>query len=158
MVITYKDQPGSMTIQGDGSDAWNANWFQIQSYRFEDGTSFTRDQFISIALTADPNNAPTIHVADQVRNVNQWVVLTDAFMFNDVDGDQLSAVEVRDEQGVQNWWADGGMVNASSGYTTSNLAGVWFQGDPTPGHQTLWVRASDGKDWSDWHGFELLTA
>jgi hypothetical protein len=158
MVITYKGQSGSMTIQGDGNDAWNANRFQIQTYRFEDGTSFTRDQFISIALVSDPNTAPTIHVADQVRNASQWVRLTDVFVFNDVDGDQLSAVEVRDEQGVQNWWADGGMVNASSGYTTSNLAGVWFQGDPTPGQQTLWVRASDGKDWSDWHGFELLTA
>ena len=50
----------------------------------------------------------------------------------------------------------GGFVDASTGYVTANLSGIWFQGDDAPSDQTLWVRAHDGTDWGAWDAFELI--
>ena len=65
--------------------------------------------------------------------------------------------ELWDSEGGDNWWADGGIVDASEGYVTSDLSGVWFKRDGAPSTQTLWVRAYDGTDWSDWDDFTLTT-
>ncbi len=144
---------GGIWFQGDPGDST-----QTLSVRAFDGTDWGDwDDFELV--TATPNTAPTVAIADQTKAVNEWTLLTLANLnFNDVDGDALVQLEVWDSVGGNNWWADGAYVDASGGYVTGNVTDVWFRADPAASTQTLWARAYDGTDWGAWDDFELVTA
>ena len=96
-------------------------------------------------------------MADQTVGVSEWTLLSDVMSITDPDGDTMTNYEIWDNIGGNSWWADGGYVDATTGYTTSNLSDIWFRGDAVAGAQTLWVRANDGTDWSTWDDFDLTT-
>ena len=104
------------------------------------------------------NTAPSATVADQTALPNQWRLLSDVLSFTDADGDPLQRLELWDDEGGNNWWADGGYVDAATGYETSDPGDVWFRGDAAPGTQTLFLRGFDGLNWSAWDAFDLETA
>ena len=145
------NNPAAVWFQADAVDSVQKLW--LRAYDGQDWSAW--DDF---NLTSDaPNNAPTATVADQTKAPNEWTRLSDVLNFSDADGDALQQIEVWDSAGGNNWWADGGIVDASTGYTSSSLSSVWFQGDPTNSVQTLWVRAYDGEDWGAWDRFTLTT-
>ena len=110
-------------------------------------------------ISRDVNARAVATVEDQSVTTNTWTKLSDVLSFSDADGDALLGIELWDSQGRASWYADGGRVDASGGYevTNANADAIWFQGDETAGAQTLWVRAFDGIEWSDWDAFELIT-
>jgi len=104
-----------------------------------------------------PNQAPMVTIGTLTDSPGDWTRLTDIMTITDPGGDPITQIEVWDETGANNWWADGALVDANSGYVTSDIADVWVQADATPGTQPLWVRAFDGWDWSPWERFDLVT-
>ena len=113
-----------------------------------------------ITLTEAANSAPVASVADQTIGLDEyaWKRLDSELSVSDADGDAITQYEIYDSAGGDNWWADGGVVDAATGYTTSNLSDIWFKRDDVASTQTLWVRAHDGEDWSNWDSFDLITA
>lgn len=130
---TASDQ--TLWVRGSDGSAWS---------------SWDRFEFQTIG-----NAAMVPDVADQSIVTGGWRRLSDVLGYFDADGDTLGGIELWDDEGAANWWADGGMVDARQGYRTNDLSDVWFRGDDTGGVQTLWVRGHDGKQWGVWDAFEL---
>ncbi|MEM1298437.1 MAG: LamG-like jellyroll fold domain-containing protein [Pseudomonadota bacterium] len=142
----------SVWFQGDTVSSEQTLWVRVH-----DGDAWS--EWDSFVLTTDrPNTAPISAVDDQVVQTEQWIRLSDVLTIEDPDpGDAMMLYEVWDGIGGDNWWADGGYVDASTGYETADLQRIWFQGDAEAGSQTLWVRAHDGEAWSEWDSFILET-
>ena len=131
---------------------------QTLSVRAHDGTDW--GAWAQFTLTTEGvNSAPVALVADQSIGMNQyqWRKLDSVLSVTDADGDAITLYELWDSEGGHNWWADGGLVNARTGYQTADLSDIWFKRDAAPSDQTLWVRANDGMQWGAWDSFELLT-
>ncbi|MEM7213557.1 MAG: hypothetical protein AAF479_17020, partial [Pseudomonadota bacterium] len=123
--------------------------------RAHDGEGWSEwDSFELITLA---NEAPVVTIANQTLGKGVWEELSDVISVFDQEGDTIQKYELWDSDGSNSWWADGGYVDAQTGYITSDLSDVRFQGDVTSGSQTLWVRAFDENTWGEWHSFELVT-
>ncbi|MGR3435001.1 MAG: M10 family metallopeptidase C-terminal domain-containing protein, partial [Shimia sp.] len=143
-VVTIAD---TRTVGATGTDRITG----VELFAFHDGTLARAD-----LLT--PNTPPTVAVADQTLDADQWRKLSDVVVTGDADGDAIALYQIWDEPGARfNWWADGARRDATAGYTTADPSDIWFQGDPAAGDQTLWVRVHDGRDWSAWDAFVLTT-
>ena len=161
---------GGRVDASGGYEVTNANadaiWFQgdetagAQTLWVRAFDGFQWGDWDAFKLTSSVVNARAVAtVEDQSTTTNTWTKLSDVLSFSDADGDPLLGLELWDSQGRASWYADGGRVDASGGYevTNANADAIWFQGDETAGAQTLWVRAFDGIEWSDWDAFELIT-
>ena len=124
------------------------------------GTETMGDRIMAggTSYSTSGNTPPEVQIDDQTAAPSVWTRLSDVITLLDADGDTITHLALSDGTGIDNWWADGGVVDASGSYVTSNPDGVWFRGDPTASDQTLWVRAYDGTDWGDWESFTLTTA
>ena len=40
--------------------------------------------------------------------------------------------------------------------SAAEVANIWAGGGTAPATETMWVRASDGLDWSNWESFHLI--
>lgn len=138
-------------FQGDSQESQQTLW--VRGYDGEDWSVWN-----AFDLSTESNNAPIAIVENQTVTPLTWTPLSDVLTISDADNDQIILYDIWDSDGVNNWWADGGIVDASAGYTSSSLSGIWFQGDALASSQTLWVRASDGTDWSAWEEFTLTTS
>ena len=119
-----------------------------------DGTEW--GEWESFTLTTLPDNvAPELSIADQEVADGTWTRLSDVLSIADADGDAITHYQLWDDTGGDNWWADGGIVSADTGYVTRSLSGIWFNGDAGTATQSLRVRAYDGTDWSAWESFAL---
>ncbi|MEM7058775.1 MAG: CAP domain-containing protein [Pseudomonadota bacterium] len=105
----------------------------------------------------DVNAPPIVTVDDQIIGANVWRKLSDVVSLSDADGDAITRYELWDSEGGNNWWADGGVVDASSGYWTSDVDNVQFRGDAVAGSQNLWIRGWDGTEAGEWDSFVLET-
>ncbi|RKF14046.1 hypothetical protein D6850_12795 [Roseovarius spongiae] len=132
---------------------------QTLSVRAHDGTDWGAWESFELT-TLGGNAAPVVTVPDQVISLGggAWRTLASVMTVTDAEGDPITLYEVWDDEGGDNWWADGGMVDASVGYRTADLSDIWFTRDAVASEQTLWVRAFDGADWSAWDQFQLTTA
>lgn len=78
-----------------------------------------------------------------------------------IDGNRIAMkYEVRDTTGEQNFYLNTSKVDASSGYIfypAHNTEDIKIKGDASRSSQTMQIRASDGKDWSDWVSFTVNT-
>ncbi|HMM88300.1 hypothetical protein [Bradyrhizobium sp.] len=109
------------------------------------------------------NNAPIVSIADHSLLHDQWQRVQPWISYTDADGNP--AVKYQ-------FW-DGG-TGASSGYfwTSTNthwaanttievaaadISDVWLRAGSAGGSETLWVRAFDGTDWSNWDSFTFTT-
>ena len=118
----------------------------------------------AFSLTTQPNTAPVATINDHTLGVNQWAQLNSWLSYADADSNPATMYE---------FW-DGG-VGASSGYfysssnahhaadssiviMASDLASVWVRGGAATGSETMFVRAFDGTDWSNWDSFRLTTS
>ena len=109
------------------------------------------------------NTPPVITIGSHSLLHDQWQQIQQWLAYSDANGD--AAVRYQ-------FW-DGGSA-ASSGYfwtpsnthwaantvidvAASDLSDVWLQAGSAGGSETMWVRASDGTDWSNWTSFTLTT-
>ncbi|MEM7320832.1 MAG: hypothetical protein AAF408_17650, partial [Pseudomonadota bacterium] len=145
------DRLSSVWVQADVQSGTQTLWA-----RASDGTGFGSWQNF-VVETYIPPKRPETSIEDQRLAESEWVRLTDILDFTDANGDAIDSVEIYDAVGGDNWWADGGFVDASPSYTTANIASVWLQADADSGTQNLWYRASDGGLWSAWDNFDLTT-
>lgn len=122
-----------------------------------DGTDWSVWDSFQLITEGGGNTPPVARVETQSVAQNAWRKLDAVIDATDGDGDALVLFQIWDDEGDASWWADNRVVDASAGYQTSDLSGIWFQGDDSAGSQTLWVRASDGTDWSAWDAFDLIT-
>ena len=55
------------------------------------------------------------------------------------------------------WTPDSGYHPALNNLTVSatDVGNVWVGGGTAPGTETMWVRAFDGMNWSNWDSFQL---
>ena len=103
------------------------------------------------------NQAPIVTVDDQVLASGSDVALADLLQVVDPDADEIALYEIWDSVGASNVSVSGASVDASAGYTVSDLSDVRVQADAEAGSQVLWVRANDGAEWGSWDTFELTT-
>ena len=127
---------------------------QTLSVRVNDGDDWSPSEDFIVETVNTPAQAL---VADQTVDQNEWIRLRDILSTDDADGDSIARYELFDNTGGNSWWADGGYRDATLGYETADLSGIWFRGDSSAGQQTLRVRVNDGDDWSAWEDFQLNT-
>ncbi|WP_136635879.1 beta strand repeat-containing protein [Pseudooceanicola onchidii] len=142
----------------DAAESTQTLWVRVN-----DGTDWSAWESFSLTTAPAPvvNTKPTVTIENQTVRLDQyqWVSLSSVMTVEDPDeGDSITTYEVYDSVGGHNWWADGALRDASTGYQTSNLSDIYFKRDAVESTQTLWVRANDGDDWSAWESFTLTTA
>jgi serralysin len=144
----------SIWFRGDSTASTQTLWV-----RAFDGTDWSDWTQFDLTTTANANNEPVANVDDLTVQQAEWTRLQDVLTVTDADADTITSYQIWDDQGGNNWWIGGGVgfVDASRGYTVSDLSKIWFRGDNSNSSQTLWVRAFDGTDWSDWERFTLTT-
>lgn len=129
---------------------------QQLAIRASDGSEWS-DWTTFDLTTQNLNTRPEVRVNDQFMfaSSNAWRKLESVLVQTDAEGDTLGKFQIWDDTGTASWWADGKVVDASAGYTVTNLGNVWFRPDTVDSVQTLWVRGHDGYDWSGWDSFQL---
>ncbi|WP_231704120.1 M10 family metallopeptidase [Cochlodiniinecator piscidefendens] len=132
---------------------------QTLRIRANDGTEWGAWDNFTLTTSA-PNTRPVTTVDDISVVANTRTSLASLVNYSDADSDAVTQYEVWDASGENSFWLQGtGLVDATSGYTltSAQLASLSVQGDSSAGSQTLWIRASDGEDWSAWDSFTLTT-
>ena len=68
-------------------------------------------------------------------------------------GDQVPVLGHGADANSGYFWTPGNAhhaANTTIEVAASDLANVWVRGGTSAGSETMWVRAFDGTDWSDW--------
>src|SRR5262249_5402496 len=176
-------QPSNNSLTVSAADLANGNvWMggatsagsETIYVRASDGVDWSA--WTSFTLTALPNHPPSVAINNQSLHLNQWSPLSDHnfpvtgssvanwISYSDADGN--AAVQ------YQFWWdasTNGTKVWTPAGYQQADntltvsaadvaAGNVWVGGATSAGNETIYVRASDGIDWSNWTPFTLTTA
>ena len=111
-----------------------------------------------------PNHAPVVTVGNHTLDINDWSSVADWISYTDADSDAAAQ--------YQFWYGDTSPSAAkiwtpsayqpALNYLTVLAAdvansNVWMGGVTAAGSETMWVRASEGLDWSGWTSFTLTT-
>jgi len=123
-----------------------------------DGTSWgSRD--LSIA-TAAPNRAPTLS-ATSATSVQIGGSISVAAMFTamDLDGDAITSYELLDAPGGGQIRVGGVAQSAGAIFslTPSQLNNSVYEGGSGPASETIWIRAKDALQWSNWMALSATT-
>jgi hypothetical protein len=143
-------QLASTTFQsGSGSDdLW---------VRANDG--FVWGAWKEFHVNAPIDNAPVVTASDFTATHNQNIAASSLFSVTDADSDSIDKFQFWDstaDPASGHWVVDGAArgANVAIDVTAAQLASTAFQGGSVP--DDLWVRASDGTQWSQWHEFHWL--
>ena len=128
--------------------------------RAHDGADWS--DWRAIPLTTQANAAPQLSISDASLSVGENVAASTLFTYSDAEGEAAVRYE---------FWDSG--PDASSGYfaidgvqqgegmaiplDAADLGLVMAVGGAEGGTEPLWVRASDGGDWSEWYMITLTT-
>lgn len=123
--------------------------------RLNDGSDWS--DWTDFTLETRFNAAPEVMIPTLNVRAQSWILFDDLYNVFDADGDAVQKIKLWDSDGDASWWADRSIVDASSGYETGNLNGIWLRGDDQAGAQKIWIRVFDGHHWSDWESFSLVT-
>ncbi|QOZ29055.1 hypothetical protein [Bradyrhizobium sp. CCBAU 51753] len=118
----------------------------------------------SFTLTTQPNTAPVASIADHTVHVDQWSPVSNWLSYSDADGDAVTQYQFWDGGAAATSgyiWSDLGTgqqpANSTLTVAASDLSQIWIRGGSTTGSETMWVRAFDGHDWSNWDSFTLTS-
>jgi hypothetical protein len=120
-------------------------------------------QWDSFNFTAVTNTAPTINVTDQTLTLGHWDRVENLFSVSDANGDAATMYQFYDSgsaAGSGQFWTPGGGYQAADTVLTAapaDLHNVWIGGASTTGTETMYIRAFDGTDWSNWTPFNLTS-
>ena len=110
----------------------------------------------SFTLTTIPNTAPVATINDHSLHVNEWAQVTDWLSYSDADGNAATKYQFWDSGPARTAATSGRQATPimrpipAIDVAASDLANVWVRGGTSAGSETMWVRAFDGTDWSDW--------
>ncbi len=144
-------------VRGGSSGGSETMWV-----RAFDGTDWSAwDSFTLI--TFGINSAPVATIGDHSLQTDQWSQVSSWIGYSDANGTPATQYEFWDSGTAGNsgyFWTPGNAHHAASSaiaVAASDLANVWVRGGSTGGSETMWVRAFDGTDWSEWDPFALTT-
>jgi hypothetical protein len=179
----YDNTPGSTSghfvVNGVVQPAWNpinVTAAQLAQTTFEAGVSGSSDDLWVRAfdgidwsawkefhVTIPPNHAPTTTVSNHSLHINEWANIAGWISFADADNDAATQYQFwygdTSPSAAKLWTSDSGYHPALNNLTISaaDLGNVWVGGATAPASETMWVRAFDGLDWSNWTSFTLTT-
>jgi endoglucanase len=116
------------------------------------------------AHLGSPNHAPAVTVGNHSFEINGWSSVAGWISYTDADND--AAIQYQFWYGdtspsAAKIWTPSGYQPALNYLTVSAAdvanGNVWMGGATAAGSETMWVRASDGLDWSNWTSFTLTT-
>jgi hypothetical protein len=106
---------------------------------------------------------PVALISNYNLRTNEWSRLTSWISYSDADGNAATQYQFFDGGFGANsgyfWTLENAHHPSNTTITVSaaDIANVWVRGGMAGGSETLWVRAFDGTDWSDWDSFTLTT-
>ncbi len=118
---------------------------------------------IAVTFNVTGNNAPDVTTYDATLGVNEWGQAFWWMDYYDPDGEEVTAFQFWDSGAGANsgyfWTPDNAHHAAGTAITVdaAHLDDVWFRGGQAEGTETLWVRANDGHDWSQWMSLSMTT-
>lgn len=110
-------------------------------------------------VNAPTDRAPVVTATDTQATPNQNVAASSLFSVSDADGDTIAQYQFWDStpSASSGHWTVGGTAqpaNTAINVTPVQLTAASFQAGTVP--DDLWVRASDGMQWGQWHEFHVL--
>ena len=109
------------------------------------------------------NTKPVVNANDHSLHLDEWSQVAGWFSYSDADGNPATQYQLWDSgtgaTSAYYWTPGGGAESANTLITVSaaDLANTWVRGGHAAGAETLWVRAFDGTDWSNWDTYTLTT-
>src|SRR5262245_25961105 len=109
------------------------------------------------------NHPPVATIGDHSLKINEWAQINAWISYSDADGNPAAKYQFWDSgSGATSgyFWTstnDHWPANTIVEVLAANLADVWVRGGTVSGSETMWVRAFDGADWSNWDTFSLTT-
>jgi hypothetical protein len=109
------------------------------------------------------NNTPDVTTHDAELGVNEWGQAFWWMDYSDPDGDEITQFSFWDGGTASNsgyfWTPDNAHHAAGTEITVAaeDLESVWFRGGQVEGSETLYVKAYDGAEWSEWMSFNMNT-
>ena len=114
-------------------------------------------------LTTLPDTKPVATIDDHSLHSNEWSQIAGWINYSDAANNPATQYEFWDGgTGADSgyfWTPDNAHqpANTAIDVAASGLNNVWVRGGQTAGSETMWVRAFDGSNWSDWDPFTLTT-
>jgi hypothetical protein len=110
-------------------------------------------------VNAPVDQAPVVTASNVVAAPHQTVAASSFFAATDPDGDAITHYQFWDSSSdaASGHWTLNGIAQAANSaidVTAAQLASAAFEAASAPAD--LWVRASDGTEWSPWQQFHLL--
>jgi len=110
-------------------------------------------------VNAPVDRAPVVTASNVIAAPHQTVAASSFFAVTDPDGDPITSYQLWDSSSdaASGHWTLNGIAqgaNTAIHITAAQLADAAFQAATVPAD--LWVRASDGTEWSAWQEFHLL--
>ena len=143
-----------------GGASAGSETFWVRAY---DGTDWSDWTSATLTTTGGVNTAPVTNIANQTLLANEWVRVNDLISYSDANGDAAVTYEFWDSGAASDsgyfWTPDNPQHNANVAITVdaADINDVWLRGGTSAGSETIWLRAFDGEDWSEWTSATLTT-
>lgn len=129
---------------------------------FRNSGGVTTTTTTTTTVTAPVNHAPAVVATSGSIAASGTVAVSSLFSVTDSDGDAITKYEFWDSTGTagSGYVSVGGTgrgANTTISVSASQLSSVSFVGGSGGGSDQLWVRASDGTEWSDWTQWTMTT-
>ncbi len=116
-----------------------------------DGQDWSEWSSASVNSGGDGNLAPDVVAVDLTVAAGSAISLGDLFSASDSDGDDITQyyLHASDEQSGH-WEMDGLVIADSMSITADQFDHVAWVAGEFGSNETVWLRAFDGEDWSNW--------
>jgi hypothetical protein len=107
--------------------------------------------------------APVVSVGNRSLASNHWQQLLPWISYSDADGNPAVQYQFWDSGAAATsgyFWTSGHSqwaANTTIDVSASQLSDVWLRSGSTGASETMWLRAFDGTDWSNWTSFTFTT-
>ena len=115
------------------------------------------------AAHAQPNHAPVVSINHPFSPTGEWSHVGDWVSYSDPDGDPAVQYQFRDDGLAPNsaYLSTPSNTHVADGTTltvaATDLTNVWVHGGDPNTSDRMWVRASDGSNWSAWAPIDFAT-
>lgn len=124
---------------------------------------FTEFNTNKIAFIQPANHRPVATITDHSVRIDDWTQLSTWISFSDPDANTARQYQFYDDGASASsgyFWTSASAHHAAETYITvdaADLGNVWLRGGRSGGTETIWIRVSDGTDWSRWDSFSFTT-
>jgi Ca2+-binding RTX toxin-like protein len=107
------------------------------------------------------NAAPVVSASDATLLTNEVAAADSLFSASDADSDAITQYEFWDDVNGGGYWRVDGVQQAAAqtiSVSASQLADTEYVAGASGGTERVWIRASDGMEWSVWKPWNMTTA